>query len=92
MGCKTHISAYVDHDLPNFANIYIFPSSPTLPRNNASFCKLVFVALAEKLEKVPIYFDRDCLRNHKMVILGILGGGNFICVTFFVKMGVFSPF
>ena len=30
--------------------------------------------------------------NHKIVILGMLGGGNFICVTFFVKMDVFSPF
>jgi hypothetical protein len=26
-----------------------------------------------------------------MVILGILGGGNFICVTF-LQNGVFSPF
>ena len=92
MGCKNPISAYVDHDMPSLPNIYCFPGSPTLPRNNASFCKLVLVAFAEKLEKIPIYFVRDCLRNHKMVILGILGGGNFICVTFFVKMGVFSPF
>ena len=78
--------------MPSLPNIYCFPGSPTLSRNNASFYKLVLVDLAAKLEKVPIYFDRDCLRNHKMVILGILGGGNVICVTFFVKMDVFSPF
>ena len=78
--------------MPSLPNICSFPGSPTLPRNNASFCKLVLVAFAEKLEKFPIYFVRDCLRNHKMVILGILGCENFICVTFFVKMGVFSPF
>ena len=78
--------------MPNFPNIYIFPGSPTLPRNNASFCKLVLVAFAEKIEKVPISFVQDCLRNHKMAILGILGGVNFISVTFFVKMDVFSPF
>ncbi len=78
--------------MPNFPNICFFPGSPTLSLNNASFCKLVLVAFAEKLEKIQIYFVRDCLRNHKMVILGILGGGSFICVTFFAKMGVFSPF
>ena len=92
MGCESPISAYVAHDMPNFPNVYFLPGSPALPRNNASFCKLVLVDFAEKLEKVPIYFVRDCLRNHKMVILGILGGGNIICVTCFVKMGVFSPF
>ena len=78
--------------MPSLPNIYCFPGSPTLPRNNASFGKLALVAFAEKLEKIAIYFDRDCLRNYKMVILGILSGGNFICVTFFVKMGVFSSF
>ena len=78
--------------MPSLPNIYGFPGSPKLPRNNASFSKLALVTLAAKLEKVPIYFDRDYLRNHKMVILGILCGGNFICVTFFVKMDVFSPF
>ena len=78
--------------MPNFPNIYFFPGSPKSPRNIASVCKLVLVAFAEKLEKFPIYFVRDWLRNHKMVILGILGGGNFICVIFFVKMGVFCPF
>jgi hypothetical protein len=52
----------------------------------------VLVAFAEKLEKVPIYFVRDYLRNHKMVLLGILDGVIVFCVTFFVKMGVFSPF
>ena len=92
MGCENPISAYVDHGIPNFPNIYFLPGSPTLPRNNASFCELVLVAFAKKLEKVPIYFVWDCLRNHKIIILGILGGGNFICVTFFVKIDVFSPF
>ena len=78
--------------MPSLPKIYCFPGSPTLPRKNASFWKLVHVALAEKPEKVPIYFDQDCLRNDKMVISGILGDGNFICVRFFVKKGVFPPF
>ena len=62
MGCKNPISAYVDHDMPSLPNIYGFPGSPKLPRNNASFSKLALVTLAAKLEKAPIYFDRDCLR------------------------------
>ncbi len=48
MGCENPISAYVDHDMPNFPNICFLPGSPTLPLNNARFCKLVLVAFAEK--------------------------------------------
>ena len=37
MGCENPISAYVDHDMPNFPNICFLPGSPTLPLNNANF-------------------------------------------------------